>query len=185
MLFVLLFIIIVMVVVVLAYNSLVRHKNHVESAWADVDVLLKKRYDLVGNLVETVKGYAAHEKGLFEQYGEARSSAMKATVPADRAKAENMLEETVRGLFAVAEAYPDLKASANFMELQADIKKIEDSIELARRSYNAAVREYNIMTQSFPSNLVATWYGFLKAEFFELESPDVERRPVKVDFQNK
>lgn len=110
---------------------------------------------------------------------------MKATVPADRAKAENMILETVRGLFAVAEAYPDLKASTNFMELQVDFKKLEDGIELARRSYNAAVREYNILTQSFPSNLVATWYGFLKAEFFELESPEVERNPVKVDFPNK
>jgi LemA protein len=185
MLFILLFIIIVIIVVILAYNRLVRYKNNVESAWADVDVLLKKRYDLVGNLVETVKGYAAHEKGLFEKYGEARSSAMKATVPADRAKAENMMLETVRGLFAVAEAYPELKANTNFMELQVDLKKLEDSIELARRSYNAVVREYNIQTQSFPSNLVATWYAFLKAEFFELESPETERKPVKVDFQNK
>lgn len=183
--FIILFIIIVVIVVILAYNRLVRYKNNVESAWSDVDVLLKKRYDLVGNLVETVKGYAAHEKGLFEKFGDARSSAMKATVPADRAKAENMLQEAVRGLFAVAEAYPELKASANFMQLQVDLKQLEDSIELTRRSYNATVREYNIQTQSFPSNLVATWYGFLKAEFFELESPDVERKPVKVDFQNK
>lgn len=183
--FIVLCIIIVIIVVILAYNRLVRYKNSVESAWADVDVLLKKRYDLVGNLVETVKGYAAHEKGLFEKYGEARSSAMKATVPADRAKAENMIQEAVWGLFAVAEAYPELKASANFMALQADLKNLEDSIELARRNYNAAVREYNIQTQSFPSNLVATWYGFLKAEFFELESPEMERNPVKVDFQNK
>ena len=164
------------------YNKLVRLRTTVKSSWADIDVQLKKRYDLVPNLVETVKGYAAHEKTVFEKVTEARSSAMKASSPADKAKAENMFSETLKSLFAVAEAYPELKANTNFLQLQSQLKELEDNIEYARRYYNAVVRDFNIMTETFPSNIVATRFSFVKEEFFELEEPGVERKPVKVNF---
>ena len=176
----------VTIVIILAgiviYNKLVRLKTTVKSSWSDIDVHLKKRYDLVPNLVETVKGYATHEKTVFEKVTEARSFAMKASSPADKAKAENMFSETLKSLFAVAEAYPELKANANFMQLQSQLKELEDSIEYARRYYNAVVRDYNILTETFPSNLVAAQFKFAKEEFFELEEPGVERKPVKVSF---
>lgn len=176
----------IIVMVVLAgiaiYNRLVRLRTTVKNAWSDIDVQLKKRYDLVPNLVETVKGYAAHEKSTFEKVTEARSFAMRATTPADKAKAENMFTETLKSLFAVAEAYPELKANTNFLQLQSQLQDLENSIESARRYYNAVVREYNIMTESFPSNIIASWFRFLKEEFFELEEAAVERKPVKVSF---
>jgi LemA protein len=168
--------------VIAMYNKLVRLRNTVKSSWSDIDVQLKKRYDLVPNLVETVKGYASHEKSLFEKVTEARSVAMRASSLADKAKAENMLTETLKSLFAVAEAYPDLKANTNFLQLQTQLKELEDSIEYARRYYNAVVRDYNIMIESFPSNIIASQFKFLKEEFFELEAPEVERKPVKVSF---
>ena len=168
--------------VIAMYNKLVRLRNTVKSSWSDIDVQLKKRYDLVPNLVETVKGYASHEKSLFEKVTEARSVAMRASSPADKAKAENMLTETLKSLFAVAEAYPDLKANTNFLQLQTQLKELEDSIEYARRYYNAVVRDYNIMIESFPSNIIASQFKFEKEEFFELEAPEVERKPVKVSF---
>ncbi|MCI0469554.1 MAG: LemA family protein [Nitrospirae bacterium] len=164
------------------YNRLVRLRNTVQSSWSDIDVHLKKRYDLVPNLVETVKGYAAHEKTVFEKVTEARSMAMQAAAPADKAKAENMLRDTLKSLFAIAEAYPELKANANFIQLQTQLKDIEDNIEGARRYYNAVVRDYNTLIESFPSNLIATNFKFEKGEFFELESAEVERKPVKVSF---
>jgi len=167
------------------YNRLIRLRNTVKSSWSDIDVHLKKRYDLVPNLVETVKGYASHEKSVLENVTEARSVAMRASSPADKAKAENMLRETLKSLFAVAEAYPDLKANANFIQLQAQLKELEDNIEYARRYYNAVVRDFNILIESFPSNIVASAFGFRQEEFFELESPEVERKPVKVDFSSK
>jgi len=162
------------------YNKLVRLKNTVKSSWSDIDVQLKKRYDLVPNLVETVKGYASHEKSVFENVTKARSMAMKTSNPAEKAKAENMLSETLKSLFAVAEAYPDLKANVNFMQLQSQLKELEDNIEYARRYYNAVVRDFNILIESFPSNIIAGSFGFKQEEFFELEAPDVERKPVKV-----
>ncbi|MFZ5907858.1 MAG: LemA family protein [Nitrospirota bacterium] len=168
--------------VVVLYNKLVRFRNTVQSSWSDIDVQLKKRYDLVPNLVETVKGYATHEKTTFENVTKARSMAMHAATPADKAKAENFLSETLKSLFALAEAYPDLKANANFMQLQTQLKELEDNIEYARRYYNAVVRDFNITIESFPSNLVASAFSFKQAEFFELESPEVERKPVKVSF---
>ena len=172
----------VIFLVIFIYNKLVRLRTTVKSSWADIDVQLKKRYDLVPNLVETVKGYAAHEKSVFEKVTEARSFAMKASSPADKAKAENMFSETLKSLFAVAEAYPELKANANFMQLQSQLKELEDSIEYARRYYNAVVRDYNILTETFPSNIIAAQFRFAKEEFFELEEPGVERKPVKVSF---
>jgi len=178
----LLIILAVVLAVIVIYNRLVRLRTTVRSSWSDIDVHLKKRYDLVPTLVETVKGYAAHEKTVFEKVTEARSYAMRASSPADKAKAENMFSETLKSLFAVAEAYPELKANANFMQLQSQIKELEDNIEYARRYYNAVVRDYNILTETFPSNLVAAQFRFGKEEFFELEEAGVERKPVKVSF---
>ncbi|MFH0933315.1 MAG: LemA family protein [Nitrospirota bacterium] len=168
--------------VIAIYNKLIRLRNTVKSSWSDIDVQLKKRYDLVPNLVETVKGYASHERSLFEKVTETRSMAMRATSPADKAKAENMLTETLKSLFAVAEAYPELKANTNFLQLQTQLKELEDTIEYARRYYNAVVRDFNILIESFPSNIIATSFGFKQEEFFELEAPEVERKPVKVSF---
>jgi len=164
------------------YNKLIRLRNTVKSSWSDIDVQLKKRYDLVPNLVETVKGYAAHERTVFEKVTTARSMAMRAVSPADKAKAENMLTETLKSLFALAEAYPELKANVNFMQLQTQLKELEDNIEYARRYYNAVVRDFNITIESFPSNIIAGAFSFKQAEFFELEAPEVERKPVKVSF---
>jgi LemA protein len=164
------------------YNKLIRLRNTVQSSWSDIDVHLKKRYDLVPNLVETVRGYASHEKSVFENVTKARSMAMHAATPADKAKAENFLSDTLKSLFALAEAYPDLKANANFMQLQTQLKELEDNIEYARRYYNAVVRDFNITIESFPSNVVASAFSFKQAEFFELEAPEVERKPVKVSF---
>ncbi len=171
----------VVVASVVIYNALVRGRNTVESTWADVDVLLKKRYDLVPNLAEAVRAYAAHERAVFDRLSEARFAAAGAPTPAEKTKAENALTDAVRGLFAVAEAYPDLKASEEFMRLQQQLRELEDSIEAARRTYNAIVREFNIRTESFPSNIIATWFEFKKADFFELEAPE-EKRPVQVKF---
>jgi LemA protein len=167
---------------IILYNKLIRLRNTVQSSWSDIDVHLKKRYDLVPNLVETVKGYASHEKSVFENVTKARSMAMHAATPADKAKAENFLSDTLKSLFALAEAYPDLKANANFMQLQTQLKELEDNIEYARRYYNAVVRDFNITIESFPSNIVASTFSFKQAEFFELEAPEVERKPVKVSF---
>lgn len=164
------------------YNRLVRLRTTVQSSWSDISVQMKKRYDLVPNLVETVKGYAAHEKSLFEKVTQARSMAMQAMKPGDKAKAENMFAETLKSLFAVAEAYPDLKANTNFLQLQTQLKEIEDSIEYSRRYYNAVVRDYNIATETFPSNIIASQFKFEKEEFFELEEPALERKPVRVSF---
>lgn len=164
------------------YNRLIRLRNTVKSSWSDIDVHLKKRYDLVPNLVETVKGYASHERNVFENVTKARSMAMNAATPADKAKAENMLTGTLKSLFALAEAYPELKANVNFMQLQTQLQELENNIENARRYYNAVVRDFNIVIESFPSNIVASSFGFRQEEFFELEAPEVERKPVKVSF---
>jgi LemA protein len=176
------FVLLVIIAAILIYNKLVRLRNTVQSSWSDIDVQMKKRYDLVPNLVETVKGYAAHERAVFEKVSEARSMAMRAASPADKAKAENMLRDTLKSLFAVAEAYPELKSNANFQQLQTQLKELEDTIEYARRYYNAVVRDFNILIESFPSNIIAAQFRFEKAEFFELETPELERKPVKVSF---
>jgi LemA protein len=175
-------IVLVLLIGVGIYNKLVRLRNTVKSSWSDIDVQCKKRYDLVPNLVETVKGYASHEKTVFEKVTQARSMAMQASSPAGLAKAENMLRDTLKSLFAVAEAYPELKANANFMQLQSQLQELENNIEYARRYYNAVVRDYNIMIESFPSNLIASQFGFKQEELFQLEAPEVERKPVKVSF---
>ena len=174
--------VLIVVAVIVIYNKLVRLRTTVKSSWSDIDVNLKKRYDLVPNLVETVKGYAGHEKSVFENVALARSAAMKATSPGDKAKSENFFTETLKSLFAVVEAYPQLQANENFMQLQQQLKELEDNIEYSRRYYNAVVRDYNIMTETFPSNMIAGQFRFDKSEFFELEEAGVERKPTKVSF---
>jgi LemA protein len=173
---------VLVIAVVSIYNKLVRLRNTAKSSWSDIDVQMKKRFDLVPNLVETVKGYAAHEKSVFEKVTQARSMAMQATSPAEMAKAENMLRDTLKSLFAVAEAYPDLKANANFLQLQSQLHELENSIESARRYYNAVVRDFNTLIESFPSNLIASQFSFKQEEFFQLETPAEERKTPKVTF---
>ncbi len=163
------------------YNSLVRLRNTADQSWSDIDVQLKRRHDLVPNLVETVKGYAAHERGTFEKVVQARNAAMQATSPADKAQAENALQATLRSLFALAENYPELKANQNFIELQKELSNIEEQIQLSRRYYNAVVRDLNTKIESVPSNIVANMYGFKKKEYFELDSTE-ERRAPEVKF---
>jgi len=180
-----LILLIIVVVVILAavgiYNGLIRLRNTSEQAWSDVDVQLKRRYDLVPNLVETVKGYASHEKETFEKVVQARNQAMGAATPGDKAQAENFLQSTLKSLFALAEAYPELKANQNFIELQSELSEIEEHIQLARRYYNAVVRDLNTKIESVPSNIVANMFGFEKREYFELDSTE-ERKVPEVDF---
>jgi LemA protein len=163
------------------YNRLVALLNRAKEAWADIDVQLKRRYDLIPNLVETVKGYASHERELFEKVTQARTQAMGAQGIEEKAKAENMLSSTLKSLFAVAENYPDLKASVNFLELQRELRDTEDKIQAARRFYNANVRDLRIKIESVPSNVVAKIFSFKKMELFELEEA-AAREPVSVKF---
>ncbi len=163
------------------YNGLVRKRNMVEEAWSGIDVQLKRRTDLIPNIVSTVKGYAAHEKGTLEDVVRLRGQAQSAQGVAETAQAQGMLGAALGKLFALAESYPDLKANQNFIQLQASLGEIEEQLQLARRYYNGAVRDLNIAVESFPSNLVASRFGFAKAEFFELESA-AERLVPKVEF---
>ena len=167
--------------VVFTYNRLITLKNRAKEAWSDIDVQLKRRYNLIPNLVETVKGYATHERELFQKVTEARTKAMGAAGVKEKGQAENMLSDTLKSLFAVAENYPDLKASQNFVELQRELRDTEDKIQAARRFYNTNVRDLNIKTESFPVNLIANPLGFKKMDFFEIEEP-AAREPVKVNF---
>jgi LemA protein len=163
------------------YNSLVQLRVRADSAWSDIDVQLKRRHDLIPNLVETVKGYAAHEKGTFENIAKFRSQAMQATTPADKAQAEGQLTGALKSLFAVAENYPELKASEQFTGLQNSLNSIEDNIQNARRYYNAVVRDFNTRVQSFPTNIIAGMFGFHARQFFEMETP-ADRENVAVKF---
>ena len=163
------------------YNSLVQLRVRADSAWSDIDVQLKRRHDLIPNIVETVKGYAAHEKGTFENIAKFRSQAMQATTPGDKAVAENQLSGALKSLFAVAENYPELRASEQFTGLQSSLNSIEDNIQNARRYYNAVIRDYNTRVQSFPVNIIAGMFGFQTKQFFEVESPE-DRQNVQVKF---
>lgn len=174
-------IVLLILVAIGIYNSLVRKRNHVDEAWSDIEVQMKRRYDLIPNLVETVKGYAAHEKSAFEDVTKARSMAMGAQTPGEHAKAENMLTNTLKSLFAIAEAYPDLKANANFVELQRELSDTENKIQAARRFYNSTVLELNNAIQMFPTNMFAGMFGFSKREFFDLEE-EAAKQPVQVRF---
>jgi len=170
---------------IFAYNGFVRLRTRTKEAWADIDVQLKRRYDLIPNLINTVKGYASHEKEVFQKVTEARTAAMKAEATGDpkaAGQAENMLSGALKTLFAVAEAYPDLKANENFLELQRELSDTENKIQAARRFYNGNVRDINIRVDTFPSNLVAKTFKFDKMEFFELEEGAEAKEPVKVNF---
>jgi len=162
------------------YNTLVQLRVRADNAWSDIDVQLKRRHDLIPNLVETVKGYAAHEKGTFENIARYRSAAMSATTPVDKAAAENQLTGALRQLFAVAENYPQLKASEEFTQLQGSLSQTEDAIQNSRRYYNAVVRDLNTRIQSFPTNMLAGMFGFQQRQFFE--TAEADREPVAVKF---
>jgi LemA protein len=162
------------------YNGLVVLRNRVREAWSDIDVQLKRRYDLIPNLVQTVKGYATHESETFEKVTQARNMAMAANGPEAKAEAENILSGTLKSLFAVAESYPDLKASQNFIELQRELSDTENKIQAARRFYNGNVLEMNNSIEIFPNNVIASAFGFVKEKFFEIV--EGERENVKVDF---
>jgi LemA protein len=162
------------------YNSLVQLRVRADSSWSDIDVQLKRRHDLIPNLVETVKGYATHEKSTFEDIAKYRSMAMQATGPVDKAAAENQLTGALKSLFAVAENYPQLQASQEFTQLQNSLNQIEDAIQNARRYYNAVVRDLNTKIQSFPTNILAGMFGFQQRQFFEADAAD--REPVAVKF---
>lgn len=175
-------VIIVLVAFLIAvYNSLIQLRNKTEEAWSDIDVQLKRRYDLIPNLVETVKGYAKHESATFEKVADLRSKAMQATTPAEKADANNMLTETLKSLFAVSESYPDLKANQNFLDLQGQLSTIEETIQQSRRYYNGNVRDFNIKLETFPNNMVAGSFGFKKFDFFEVANAK-EKENVEVKF---
>lgn len=177
-----LIIVAIIIVVALIYNSLIRSKNRVEESWADIEVQLKRRYDLIPNLVNTVKGYAAQESGVLEKVTQARAAAMGATTPEEQAKDENILSGTLKSLFAVSEAYPDLKSNQNFMQLQTDLTDTENKIQAARRFYNGNVRDFNTKIEVFPTNLFASMLGFAKKAFFDIDDNGPESQNVEVKF---
>jgi len=184
---ILLYILIAIIAVVViwfifAYNGFVRLVNRTKEAWSDIEVQLKRRYDLIPNLVNTVKGYAAHESSVFENVTKARAAAMGATTPAEHTQTENMLTSTLKSLFAVSEAYPDLKANTNFLELQRELSDTENKIQASRRFYNTNVRDLNTGIESFPGNIVAGTFKFSKMEFFDLPDDAVAQQPVEVKF---
>jgi len=164
---------------VLLFNGLIKLRNRVEEAWSDIDVQLKRRYDLIPNLIETVKGYAKHEKEVLESVTEARTRAMGASETKDQVEAENMLSDTLKSLFAVSENYPDLKANQNFLELQKELSDTENKIQASRRFYNGNVRDFNTRIQTFPNNMIAGTLNFSQKEFFEAEEGEKENIKVK------
>lgn len=164
-----------------AFNRLVTLRNRTDESWSDIDVQLKRRYDLIPNLVATVKGYATHEREAFENVTKARAAALSAQGPQAKGEADNILSGTLKSLFAIAEAYPDLKANQNFLRLQDELADTENKIQAARRFYNANVRDFNTAQQTFPTNLLASGFGFKPREFFALEA-EAEKQPVAVKF---
>jgi LemA protein len=168
-------------IVVGIYNSLITLRNRADNAWAQVDVQLRRRYDLIPNLVETVKGYAKHEREVFEKVTEARSKAINAGTVKEQGEAENMLSGALKSLFAVVESYPDLKANQNFLMLQEELAGTEGKIAYARQFYNDSVMKFNMKQQVFPSNIIANMFNFKEKEYFEIEEP-AAREPVKVEF---
>ncbi|MFC1787940.1 LemA family protein [Patescibacteria group bacterium] len=166
---------------ILTYNGLISMRNRVDEAWSDIEVQLKRRYDLIPNLVETVKAYAKHEEGVFTKVTQARSQAMQAKTMGEHAEAENMLSDTLKSLFAVAENYPALQAAGNFMHLQTELSDAEDKISAARRFYNGNVRDFNTKLQVFPTNMIAGMFGFKAREFFDAPDVAMEHPGVKFD----
>ena len=167
---------------IVSFNGLVSLRNRAKEAWADIDVQLKRRYDLIPNLINTVKGYATHESSVFENVTKARSAAMGAGNIADKGAAENTLAGALKSVFAIAEAYPDLKANQNFMSLQSELADTENKIQAARRFYNANVRDLNTKTEVFPSNIIAGVFHFSKMDFFNIGDNDAAQNPVEVKF---
>ena len=174
-------IVIILLWVISVYNGLIKTRNRTKEAWADIDVQLKRRYDLIPNLVETVKGYATHEKELFEKVTQARANAIGAQGMKEKVMAENALSGTLKSLFAVAENYPDLKASVNFLELQRELTDTEDKVQAARRFYNTNVMELNTQIESFPANTIVSVFGFKQMELFEIAEA-AQKEPVPVKF---
>ena len=173
---------VIIVAAIALYNSLIRSRNRVDEAWSDIEVQLKRRYDLIPNLVETVKGYAKQESSVLENVTQARAAAMGAGSMQEKLKDENILSGTLKSLFAVAESYPDLKSNQNFMQMQSDLTDTEDKIQASRRFYNGTVRDYNTKLQVFPTNIFASTLGFKVREFFDIDEKGVEGQPVKVQF---
>jgi len=167
---------------IFTYNGLITSRNRVDEAWSDIEVQLKRRYDLIPNLVNTVKGYASHESGVFEKVTQARTAAMNAGGMPDKLQRENLLSGALKSLFAVAEAYPDLKANQNFMQLQSDLTDTENKIQAARRFYNGNVRDFNTKLQVFPTNMIAGMLNFKSREFFDIDEKGPEGQPVEVKF---
>ncbi len=187
MIFAIIAVVVILLLLVGIYNSLVRAKVRVDEAWSDITVQLKRRYDLIPNLVNSVKGYAKHEKSVFENVTKARAQAMSATGPAEAAEADNMFQKALKSLFAVAEAYPQLRASENFQQLQAELTDTEDKIQASRRFYNGSVRDLNTKIQTFPTNVFAGMMGFKVREFFSVGGDEAAavNEAVKVDFDEK
>ena len=179
------FLIILAVIVIAAvglYNSLIRSRNRVDEAWSDIEVQLKRRYDLIPNLVETVKGFAKQESNVLENVTKARTMAMNAGTLEEKLKDENMLSGALKSLFAVSESYPDLKSNQNFLQMQGDLRETEDKIQASRRFYNGTVRDFNTKLQVFPTNLFASILGFAARTFFDIDENGVEGQNVKVQF---
>ena len=179
-------VVVILLLIVFIYNSLVRAKVRTDEAWSDITVQLKRRYDLIPNLVNTVKGYASHEKTVFEDVTKARAQALSAQTVGEAAQADNQFQAALKSLFAVAEAYPQLRASENFQQLQAEVTDTEDKIQASRRFYNGAVRDLNIKIQTFPTNIFAGMLGFKIREFFDVDANQqaAVAEPVKVDFSD-
>lgn len=183
MVYLLIVLVVLVLGLILIYNSLVRLNIRTNEAWSDIQVQLKRRADLIPNLVNTVKGYAKHEKSIFEDVTNARAATLSATNPKDAAKAEGDFQKTMKSLFAVAENYPDLKASENFKELQGELTDTEDKIQAARRFYNSMVRDFNTKRKTFPTNLIAGMLGYkADKDFFEVDNPNEIKEPVEVKF---
>lgn len=180
--FIIIIVVVIIVFVVWAYNSMITMRNRVKEAWSDIDVQLKRRYNLIPNIVESVKGYAAHEDSVFTKVTEARSKAINATNMKDHGAAENMLSGALKSLFAVAESYPELKANENFLQLQNELVDTEDKIQASRRFYNGNVRDFNTKIQQFPGSIIANIFKFKAEEFFELDN-EKEKEPVEVSFK--
>lgn len=173
---------VIVIWVIASYNGFIKLINHAKEAWADIEVQMKRRYDLIPNLVNTVKGYATHESTAFEKVTAARSSAMGAKTMGDHAKGEAILGQAITGLFGIAEAYPDLKANTNFLELQRELSDTENKIQAARRFYNTNVRDLNTGIEQFPGNIISRMFSFKSMEFFDLPDGDIAEKPVEVKF---
>lgn len=182
MMYILIILVVLILLLIFLFNSFVTRRNRAKEAWADIEVQLKRRYDLIPNLVNTVKGYATHESSAFENVTKARSAAMGAGTLADKAGAENMLTGALKSVFAIAEAYPELKANQNFLALQNELSDTENKIQAARRFYNANVRDFNTSIQTFPGNALAGFFHFSEMEFFDLADNDAAQNPVEVKF---